>query len=133
MEATGAKPLWLEPLVRVALDWREGSSSIRQLFEQAAPDLSDPRFEWLVRERLRNDPALIDAWQNYSYDKRGSPSPYLDRNRVGFFEVVGEQPTHSAVRNHKNPVDACADFIHREAAWVLERRNAPGGAIESDS
>ena len=112
-------PPWLEPLVWIAIDRRHGPS-IRELFETAQPDLSDPRFEELVRERLANDPALIAAWQGYSDDKRTSSGPYLDRNRVGFFDISGE-PRRSAVRNHKNPVDACADFIHREAASVLER------------
>jgi hypothetical protein len=100
--------------------------SIREAFEHADPDLSDVRFKTVVRNRLKDDPSLIESWQNYSYDKRSSPSPYLDRNRVGFFEVVDGHPKRSAVRNHKNPTDACVDFIYREAAWVLERRMVSG-------
>lgn len=69
-----------------------------------------------LRGRLRGDPDLIDAWQQYSWDKRGSPSPYLDRLEVGFYDAG-----YHDVRTHEDAVDACADFIHREALWVLQR------------
>jgi hypothetical protein len=51
----------------------------------------------------------------YSRDKRGSPSPYLDEHEVGFFDGARWD-----VKHHAETLDACADLILRESAWVLE-------------
>jgi hypothetical protein len=64
----------------------------------------------------------VEAWQQYSYDKRASPSPYLDGTEVGFFEVVGDNPRRCAVERFNTTVEACASFIWRETGWLLERR-----------
>src|ERR1700737_1707173 len=83
-----AAPEWVGPLCQIALNWKKGDRSIVQHFGNASPDLSDKRFPALVRAYLSHHPALINAWQGYSEDKRTSPSPYLDRRPVGFFEGV---------------------------------------------
>jgi hypothetical protein len=116
--AVSASPIWLEPLCRIPQEFKSGKRSIRQLFEEAAPDLSDQAsFITLVRGHIAKHPRFVDGWQTYSYDKRGSPNPYLDGKEVGFFD--GERRN---VRVHDDIVDACADFIYREAHWVMERR-----------
>lgn len=80
-------PLMLEPLCKVPIEFREGSKSVFQLFTEINPDLSDrSRFIELVAGRLKNDPALVEAWQNYSYEKRVDRGPYLDRTKVGYYE-----------------------------------------------
>jgi hypothetical protein len=119
-------PGWLEPLCRIPLDFRSGRLSILQLFEHAKPDLTDARFASLVRERLRSDPLLITAWQDYSYDKRTDSGPYMEEGRVGFFDIFEGQGRRSDVRNHKHLAEACVDFIYREAAWVIEDRRVTG-------
>jgi hypothetical protein len=94
--------------------------TIRRLFEEARPDLSDRRvFEALLTARLAGDPDLIEAWQGYSWDKRSSPSPYLDGLEVGFFD----HDRRDVVR-HSDRAMACADFVFREASWVLLHRDA---------
>jgi hypothetical protein len=78
-----------------------------------------------VEETLRHHPELVRAWRNYSGDQRGSPSPYFGRRddaldlEVGFYESG-----YHDVEQHTDETQACADFIYREAAWVLERRRA---------
>jgi hypothetical protein len=125
-------PPWLESLCRIPLSSRRSSLSIHDLFERAGPDLGNPRFVALVRAQLSKDPALVRAWQEYSYDKRGSPSPYMDGTEVGFFEVDDGRTRSVDVRHYDNPVDACADFVFREAVWVLEKRRAmPAGASDA--
>lgn len=120
-------PGWLEALCQIALKWATGGLSIRDQLQRASPDIRDPSFTSLVRTRLAHDPDLIAAWQLYSYDKRTSASPWLDGTAVGFFEFVEHRAINSDIRHHANPVDACADFIGREASWVLEgRRLLPG-------
>jgi len=102
-------------LVTIALTWRTGDRSIRDHFAAAAPDLDDPgSLLNAIRDELVADPHLLPAWQTYSYDKRSSPSPYLDGQEVGFYDGG----SHDVVR-YDDPVDACSDFICREAVWVL--------------
>jgi hypothetical protein len=118
------EPGWLDPLCRVALQYRTGNESVHALFERAAPNLDDPRFLELVPRTLRREPDLVMGWQQYSGDKRGTPSPYLDGLEVGFFENADGSATRRDVRRFDSAIDACAAFIWREAAWVLERREA---------
>jgi hypothetical protein len=96
--------------------------SIRELFQRAAPDVEDAHFVEIVAARLGREPWVVESWQQYSYDKRGTPSPYLDGTEVGFFEVVGDQVHYRAVEPFGTVIEACSSFIWREAAWVLERR-----------
>jgi hypothetical protein len=71
-----------------------------------------------VREVLEREPQLVDAWHNYSYDKRSTPSLYLDGTEVGFYDT---EPGRSDVNTYDDALAACAEFICREAAWVLHR------------
>jgi hypothetical protein len=64
--------------------------------------------------KLVDDPSLVEDWQTYSYDKRGSPSPYLEGTEVGFFD--GEARNR---RTYGDRTGACAQFVYSEAAWVL--------------
>jgi hypothetical protein len=115
-------PTWLEPLVRLPVDLKKGGVSVVDLMRRAAPDLEDARLESLVRARLASEPALVDAWEVYAYDQRDTPSPYMDRTKVGFLSMENGRAVDEDVRVHDSMVDACADFIRREAGWVLEGR-----------
>jgi hypothetical protein len=111
-------PPWVERLCRVAEGFRNGTSSVRQLFVAASPDLADERrVVAMLHNYLADDPAVVEAWQTYSYDKRGIPSPYLDGREVGFFDRDRRD-----ARTYLDQTDACATFIYREAAWALERQ-----------
>jgi hypothetical protein len=113
----------VESLVTIAKRFREGGKTIRRLFEEANPDLSDrSSFEWAVEQRLRHRSDLVDAWQGYSRDKRTSDSPYLDGVEVGFYD----RGRRDVVR-HRDEASACADFLFRETSWVLNGRD-PGAA-----
>ena len=110
-------PAWVDRVCCVPRDFW-GDKTIIGLFREASPDLSDrQRFIELVSGYLDRHEELLETWQTYSYDKRSSPSPYLDGTEVGFFS--GERTN---VRRYEKSLDACADFIYREASWVLERR-----------
>lgn len=112
---------WVEPLCAIAGTWRSSGHSIRQQFEAASPHLADrAEFRAAVTGWLRQHPGLIDQWRGYSEDKRTSPSPYFGRDSVPL-EVGFYTPDLGAldVRHHTDSIEACADFIYREAAWVL--------------
>lgn len=111
---------WAERLSTIATRWRTEDKSIRQLFEESAPptDVSDEALRTAVGEVLLTNPGLIEAWQAYSYDKLGTPSPYLDGLKVGFYDGGSRD-----VVSHALPIDACIDFICRETRWVLRRRH----------
>lgn len=119
-------PGWLERLCRIAVDSKASSASIRELFTRAAPNLEDPQFVERIRGRLAEEPGLIEAWQQYSYAKRGTPSPYLDGLEVGFAEMVDGKLETRDVRRRSSRTEACADFIRREALWVLQRQQPAG-------
>ncbi|MGH7686776.1 MAG: hypothetical protein ACREN2_08170 [Candidatus Dormibacteria bacterium] len=130
-EVSDDLPEWVEPLCRIAAEWRESGRSILQNFRLAAPVLSDlPRLRGCVETYLVEHAELVAAWQSYSYDKRSSPSPYLDDKKVGFYDRG-----YRDVRQYHDRTRACADFICREAAWVLEGRRvsfpSQGGVLEA--
>jgi hypothetical protein len=84
--------------------------------------LFDPdHFASLLRQKLRAHPELVEEWQVYSWDKRGSPSPYMDDMEVGFFD--GER---RLVIQHQDRTEACIDFIFRESIWVLTHQTTDG-------
>jgi hypothetical protein len=92
--------------------------SIRQLFENAAPDISDVgNTEALVHDYILSKPELVQRWQQYSWDIRGTPNHYMDGVEVGFYDAG-----YRDVVRHSDVESACADFIVRTAAWILERR-----------
>lgn len=127
---SNSTPAWVELLCRIAAEYRSGTTSIKDLFVRAAPDLHDARFTEMVHRRLSADPGLVGAWQNYSYDKRGAPSPYVDGLEVGFLDIANGKPVARDIRRHAEKVAACTDFIYREAAWVLERRRTAGADVQ---
>ena len=105
----------VEDLVNVPVSLRVSGNSIQTQFEAAAPDLDDvDALRQAVHEALLDHPELVDAWQTYSYDKRSSPSPYLDGSEVGFYDQGREN-----IIRYDDLSAACADFICREAAWVV--------------
>jgi hypothetical protein len=82
-------PAWIDAVVTIAYRWKEPGKTVRGLFEDARPDLSDRRaFETSVADRLARESGLIETWQAYSWDKRTSPSPYMNGLEVGFFDEV---------------------------------------------
>jgi len=110
-------PEWVESLCRLPSRFQAGGVSIRELVELCAADLTGRHNATnLIRRRLAEEPQLVEDWQTYSYDKRSSPSPYLDGREVGYFDG-----TRREVVNYDERLDACADFIVREARWVLGR------------
>ena len=117
------EPKWLELLCRIPLDFRTGDVSVRELFQRAAPDVEDARFVEMVVARLEREPGLVDSWQQYSYDKRGTPSPYLDGTEVGFFEVVGDKARYRAVQLRHRRLGLC--FVHL-AGSRMGARTSPG-------
>lgn len=76
----------------------------------------------VVTARLKREPTLVTAWQLYSYDKRSTPSPYLDGTEVGFVEIVDGEVQTRRIARFDSAVEACSVFIWREAVWVLQRR-----------
>jgi hypothetical protein len=121
------EPEWVEATCRVAQVRSTNPLSIQQLFRNAAPDLSSSdRFTTLVVRCLDKKPELVEAWQGYPYDKRTDRGPYMEGHEVGYFDGRYHDVRYHDVRNHADLVNACADFILREATNVLFRGGAPG-------
>ncbi len=77
-------------------------------------EMPDDLLRQMLAERLRENPAAQRAWQLYSYDKRWSPSPYLDGVEVGLYDAG-----HRDVERFDDPATACAAFILRERDWLV--------------
>ena len=106
---------WVQRTCRIVQQWRSPGTTILQLFQDANPDLSDRQlFLAQVANYLESHADLIDAWQGYSWDKRSTPSSYLDGLEVGFYSD-GRQD----VKLHEDAPSACADFLFRECISVL--------------
>jgi hypothetical protein len=130
---------WVDRLCQVPLTFRAGNLSLREVFVDAGPPLCDRGlFLSAVVSWLREHPDLVDIWRGYSEDKRTGRGPYFGNGKaalevgfletevdyVGPFEAVAKKVEWLDVRLHTDPVEACADFIYREAVLVLTRQRA---------
>jgi len=122
LKESSQEPDWLEPLCRIALLYRTGSLSIRELFENAGPNLEDSEFVELVARTLAREPGLVAAWQQFSSDTRATPNPYLAGTQVGFIDSENERVRKRVAPSFATEIDACSVYIRDEAAWVLHRR-----------
>ena len=112
-------PKWVPKLCEIAAVWREpGQRSIRGLFQEARPDLSDRvTFVRNVRAELDRRPELVDAWLGFVEDQRGTPAPYFqETGEVGIVQPDGKA---SGSFVHADLRDACADYLFRESMSVL--------------
>ena len=103
--------------------YASSESSVLALFRQAGPDLDAPELDGWIGSELLAVPSLRAAWQEYSYDKRGTPSPFLDGRRVGFVTVIDGRALERDVEVFESELEACTRYIQREAAWVLLARS----------
>jgi hypothetical protein len=86
------------------------------LLQLADHHFADPGFEDALALGLREHPALIELWETWSADQRWTPSVYVHRTEVGWFDGVRRN-----VRIHPDRGAAVADFIQRLAAWLSRR------------
>jgi|SRR5687768_7532877 len=108
----------LDALLHVPELFGQGGSSLGDLFVDAGVlSTDDDTLTAMVHDRLADEPRFIESWQEYSYDKRSTPSPYLDGLEVGHYDAGRRN-----VRTHSTVVSACADFVLREVRWVTEHR-----------
>jgi hypothetical protein len=70
-----------------------------------------------VQTFLRSRPELVQAWLNYSGDKRTAGGWYF--SRLGDSYEVGSL-TGGQRRSFINAVDACVDYILKEVAAIRE-------------
>jgi hypothetical protein len=115
--------LWVEDVCRIPEAFNERLLTRLSLFNVAADHLGNrDEFVGVVAGQLERTPSLVDAWRWYSQDKRGSGGPYFgteaDPLEVGRYRA--DDGASEAVQ-HSSAVDACADFIYREAVWVIRR------------
>lgn len=116
----GSAPGWVQRICTSdGHSIRAGGQTLRVSLAGEGVDLSDREtFVPLVRSYLGGHPGVVERWQVQSYDKRSSPSPYLDGTEVGFFSDGHK----TNVRMFEDRLDACAEYIYQEVAWILERR-----------
>lgn len=116
---------WAEDVCRIPQTFKQGDVTVRALFEATAADRIHDRdaFVSAVIARLEQSPDLIDIWLRYCQDKRGSGGPYFIAD-AGSIEVgrLTQDGSHQEIDQYSSPVDACADFIYREAVWVIQRK-----------
>jgi hypothetical protein len=94
-------------LVRSIETYRQGGRTLSDVFVDAGVnEVSDEELAGAVLSTLGDRPKLIATWQGWSYDKRWSPSPYLDGLEVGH---------HDAGRQH---VRRYADDARRNSPVV---------------
>jgi hypothetical protein len=111
---------WVRDLCRAVEQRRE--RSYVEMFEVARPHLDESDFEERVREQLASEPGLVESWEVFSGDNRGSPASYLDGNTVGRYDGGNQD-----VVVHANRIEAAADFIHRRAVEILTHRRLAKG------
>ena len=124
---TSRRRSW-ERFARVARRWgtTAWTGSISDEFHAPGVPLDDPeQAQVIVRSYLRRHPALVAHWARYLGDRRSSPSPVFTQERTYFFDPTSD-PMETEVVHHPDAASACADYVVREAFWVLERRRVGG-------
>lgn len=125
MEPNDTLVNWIEQVCNLPLRFRlPGSGSIRELFAPADAYLNDrSAFIAAITLWIQAHGNLVDAWIGYCEDRRGSPAPYFRRESGSL--VVGFYDSRSGTSDeihHTDEIEACVDYIYREASWVLRHR-----------
>jgi hypothetical protein len=94
-----------------------GQSPAAVLTATGVNDVGDEELREAVHSVLEVRADLVALWQGWSWDKRWTPSPYLDGLEVGHYDGGKRN-----VRNHPTAARACADFVLTEVRWIVERR-----------
>jgi hypothetical protein len=106
---------WLAEMVSAARDpddrYRRAPQVLR---DSRSSELDDAELLNELAQRLRADAKARRAWQSYSYDKRWSPSPYLEGLEVGLYDSG-----YRDVESFDDASVAVAAFILRERDWLL--------------
>lgn len=106
---------WVPALCRAVRE--RDNRSYLEMFEVARDHMDDPDFEVLVAAQLSVEPDLVDLWERFSGDNRGTPASYFDGTTVGRYD--GQ---HVDVVRHTDRIEACADFLHRRVVEILTHR-----------
>lgn len=108
----------------LAARWRSPgwSGSIREEFGSFGLALDDPpSARSAVRSALALRPGLVADWRAYGADRRGAPAPAISGTTVSSFQPDASPPEVDVV-HHVDEVAAVADYVVREAFWVLAGR-----------
>jgi hypothetical protein len=95
---------------------REGPEFV-SLLKSASSCFEQTDFESQLAAHLTTRPGLVEQWSVWSGDQRWTPSAYLDGTKAGWHDAG---PQH--IRQHPDRAAATADFIHRMAVWLADRR-----------
>ena len=112
----------IRAICRIPLDFPIGNKSFYQLVRESkyaefnlaitVEDLSN---------HLRSEQGLIEAWIQWSEDKRVSSGPYLQRTEKSLcVGVVPEDGTWPEPQEFESPIDACAYFIMQELSELSD-------------
>jgi hypothetical protein len=88
-----------------------------ELLKSASASFTSDTFESELAMYLRSHPHLVDQWTTWSGDQRWTPSAYISETVAGWYDSADKHR-----RRHRDQAGATADFIHRMAVWLAERR-----------
>ncbi|HQU37129.1 MAG TPA: hypothetical protein PLR65_11145, partial [Anaerolineales bacterium] len=95
--------------------------SITQLFNETGY-LKEPKIvskEALI-DYLKENPELIEEWENYSGDKHYSPNWYFLNNDPEWIVGYASAPSQEQKRVYQSRFEACAEFILHELEEIAE-------------
>jgi len=113
-----------EKLCNLPLDFKVADKSSLTLFQESKfADFYKVITQRDIKDYLSRHMNLIDAWKIWSEDKRTwgyylSISP--DKYFVGSFDKDGNE---NFAKSFDTAIDACAEFIFREANAILDIKN----------
>ena len=99
---------------------RRGDVSVVRLLQDSAYEaVRDAIGVPVIRQHLETHPHLIDAWADYSNDKRCSSGWYFDDSRysTGHFSSAAGR-TREQIFSERS--EGCAEFIKHELDSILE-------------
>ena len=100
--------------------------SIIQIFNETGylSDMESVSKEALI-DYLQTNPELITEWENYSADKRYSPSWYFLSDGSEWIVGYASAPSQEQRKVFKSKFEACAEFILHELEKFAEQAPRP--------
>jgi hypothetical protein len=72
-----------------------------------------------IREYLRDNDSLLDAWQLWSLNKRTSGGYFLSFDKTYTYGAIDENGDTIFKESYNNKIDACSEFIYHEVLSIL--------------
>jgi hypothetical protein len=113
----------INKICNIPIDFKQADKSAYALAEESGFDSAYENIDIDdIKNYLKNHNNLIDAWQQWSWNKR-TTGYYLTLDKSPTIGELNEDGKTIFTKDFDSAIDACAEFIYREVSSILELEN----------